>query len=280
MTDAPNADQDDYWNGRAGQTWAQLQTLMDRQLEPLGLEAQRVLNPKPGERLIDIGCGSGQTTLALAQAVGPQGSVLGLDLSRPMLDVAEKRAEAAGLPATFAARDVQTAQWDQAYDGAYSRFGVMFFADPGAAFANIRKALKPGGRLAFVCWRPYDQNPWMAEPLKAAEAFLPPSPPSDPTAPGPFAFADPERVRGILAGAGFVDVEIAPFDTGVGSGDLEDAMLVAQRIGPLGAAIRENPEAAPKVLEAVRPVLETYVQPDGRVLMPAAVWIVSAKSPR
>lgn len=276
MTEAANAAQDEYWNGRAGQTWAELQDLLDRQLEPLGLEALRALDPKPGERLLDLGCGSGQTTLALAKAVSPGGRVLGLDLSRPMLDVAEARARDAGLPVAFAASDVQTAAWAEIWDGAYSRFGVMFFSDPDAAFANVAKALKPGGRLAFVCWRPFAENPLFFAPIQAAEHLLPPSAPSDPAAPGPFAFADPRRVRGILENTGFARITIEPFDAEIGGGTLDQAMTLAQRIGPLGAALRENPHLAPKALGAVRSAMESYLQPDGRILMPAAVWIVAA----
>jgi len=202
-----------------------------------------------------------------------------LDLSKPMLAVAEGRAKAAGLPAAFAARDVQATGWDRAYDAAFSRFGVMFFADPDAAFANIAKALKPGGRLAFVCWRPYAENPMFHAPIQAVEHLLPPAAPSDPTAPGPFAFADPDRVRAILQGAGFTDIAIAPFDTPISAGNLEDAMIVAQRVGPLGAALRENPDVASKVLDIVRAVLEQHLQPDGRVAFAAAVWIVRAQKP-
>jgi len=164
-----------------------------------------------------------------------------------------------------------------AFDAAFSRFGVMFFADPVAAFANIRRALKPGGRLGFVCWRPLFENPWMLEPMQAALPFLPPPPPMDPTAPGPFAFADAERVRGILAGAGFSAIQIEPFDTRIGGSSVEQTLTLAFRVGPLGAALREHPELAEQVAEAVRARLAPYDTPGG-VLMPAATWIVQARN--
>lgn len=267
-----NAGQIDYWNATAGQTWAAFQTQLDRQLEPLGAEAMRVLAPAPGERILDIGCGCGQTAQALAARVGSSGAVLGVDISEPMLAVARQR----GSAAQFRLADAQGADLGEAaFDAAFSRFGVMFFSDPVAAFANIRRAVRPGGRLTFVCWRPLSENPWMYVPLEAARPALPPLAPPEPGAPGPFAFADPDRVRGILTGAGFGAVEIAAFDTPIGSGGLEETMALTFRVGPLGSALRENPELAAAVSNLVKPAVAAYLTPQG-VMMPAAVWIVSA----
>ena len=277
MTGA-NAAQEEYWNGRAGHTWAEFQVILDAQLEPLGREAQRVLAPRPGERVLDVGCGAGQTSLALAEAVAPRGEVLGADLSQPLLDVARARAD--GLTVRFEIADAQTSDFGgEPFDAIYSRFGVMFFADPVAAFANLKKALKPGGRLAFVCWRSFDENDLMRAPLDAALPFIPPPAPSDPTAPGPFAFADPERIRAILTGAGFAEVRITPFDAMIGGGDVDNALTLALRIGPLGATLRENPDRVPEVTDAVREALVKRQSADGRVLLPAAIWIVQATRP-
>jgi SAM-dependent methyltransferase len=275
----PNAAQIDYWNATAGQTWALFQDHLDRQLEPLGLKALETLAPKAGERVADIGCGCGRTTLQLAERVGATGAAVGLDISRPMLEVARRRAEAAGLAqARFVEADAQTADLDAgAFDAVFSRFGVMFFTDPAAAFANIRRAIKPGGRLAFVCWRPFLDNPWMRAPFEAAQPFLPPSPPPDPTAPGPFAFADAGRVRAILEQAGFEQIAIDPFDASIGGGDVDETVSLAFKVGPLGAALREHPDAAPAVTEAVRAAVSRRLTPSG-VLMPAAVWIVQART--
>ena len=275
---APNAAQIDYWNAVAGETWSRMQEQLDRQLEPLGLEAARVLAAQPGERILDIGCGCGQTTLALAERVGAAGAVTGVDISRPMLGVARGRPVPAGAATPrFNEADVQTADLGAgAYDAVFSRFGVMFFADPAAAFANIRGALKAGGRMTFVCWRPMAENLWMRLPLEAALPLLPPLPPPDPTAPGPFAFADPDRVRGILTQAGFSDIEIQPFDARIGGGTLDETVAMTFRIGPLGAALRDNPDAAPKVAAAVRQAVSAYETGDG-VMMPAAVWVVRAR---
>jgi SAM-dependent methyltransferase len=180
------------------------------------------------------------------------------------------------LPVVFRTLDAQTGALGQAvFDAAFSRFGVMFFNDSVSAFANIRRSLKPSGRLAFVCWRALAENAWMLAPLQAALPLLPPMAPPDPTAPGPFAFADAGRVRSILSQAGFNAVTISPFDTLIGSENVEQALKLALRVGPLGKALREHPAIKDDVAVAVRTTLSKYVTPRG-VKMPAAVWIVSA----
>lgn len=277
-TASPNAAQIAYWNELGGRTWAELNDRLDRQIEGVGRAAIEALAPKPGERILDVGCGGGQTTLLLAERVGPTGSVVGADISRPMLELAWRRGE--GLPnVQFRQADAQVEDFGAgAFDGVFSRFGVMFFADPKAAFANLRSALKPGGRLAFACWRAAAENPLMTAPMAAAAHRLPPLPPSDPTAPGPFAFADPDRVRGILEGAGFRDVKVEPLDLPLGGNTLEEALTLALRIGPLGARLREQPELAPSVTADVREALARH-EKDGRVWMPGAIWIVTARAP-
>lgn len=279
-TEAANAAQVEYWNAQAGQTWATFQDKLDRQLEPLGETAMDALAPQPGERIIDIGCGSGQTTLALAARVGDGGRVEGVDISVPMLEVARQRA-AAHPNIDFREADAQTHAFPAGMaDGVFSRFGVMFFGDPTAAFTNIHKALRPGGRLAFVCWRPLKFNDWMTLPLKAAVeggGIEPPAPPADPLAPGPFAFADPDRVRGILGDAGFKDVEIKPHDAMIGGNPLDESVELALRVGPLGALLRENPDKRDQVVGAIRDLLAKHVGPDG-VRLPGAVWIVTARA--
>ena len=278
MSDAPNAQQATYWNEAAGPTWARLQSPLDRQLAPLGRAAMAALAPRPGERILDIGCGAGETSLQLAQAVAPGGEVVGADISGTLLEVARKRSEGlAGL--SFVEADAQTHPFAPAqFDALFSRFGVMFFADPPAAFANIQRALKPGARLAFVCWRSMPENPVMTLPMLAALPFLPPPAPPEPGAPGPFAFADPERIRAVLTAGGFQDVQIAPHDEKVGGGDLDTVVAMALQVGPLGGMLRENPDKREAVIAAVRAALVPHDGPDG-VKLDSATWIVTARKP-
>jgi SAM-dependent methyltransferase len=278
--DAPdtNADQIAYWNDFAGQTWFELQDLLDVQLEPLGRRVIEALAPRAREQVLDVGCGCGQTTLALGGLVGPDGRAVGVDISRPMLEIARRRAEIA--PQTvFLEADAQTYAFEPAtFDAIHSRFGVMFFEDPTVAFANLRGALKPGGRMAFICWRSPAENPVMSLPMAAAAKFLPAAEPPTPGAPGPFAFADAERVRGILGDAGFIDVAIAPQDMPAGGNSLDDTVRLALRVGPLGRQLHQYPTARGEVIEAIRHALGQHLL-DGRVLLPSATWIVTARNP-
>ena len=273
----PNAAQISYWNDSAGPTWVAEQDTLDAELRPWGEKAMAALAPKAGERLIDVGCGCGTTTLALAERVGPGGQVLGGDISAPMLAVARRRAEQAGLAqATFAQVDAQTYQFEPA-DGVFSRFGVMFFADPVAAFANLRAALTSRGRVAFVCWRAPAHNPWVTVPMAAIAPLLPEAPPAPPPgAPGPFAFADRDHVLGILRGAGFARVEIEAHDLKTGWGDLEASTRLALSIGPAAATLRQHPQLADKFTQAVRAALAPFATPEG-VRLDASAWIARAE---
>ena len=205
--------------------------------------------------------------------------MVGVDISAPMLEVALHRSRAnPSLAVTFRQVDAQTDDLGRGpFDAAFSRFGVMFFSDPEAAFANIRKSLKPGGRLVFICWRSLAENPWMQAPLLAALPFIPPVAPPDPTAPGPFSFAAPDRVRGILANAGFHSVAINPLDARIGGADVERTLNLSLKMGPLGAVLREHPELTVVVADAVRDMLSAHLTPSG-VVMPAATWIVTGQS--
>jgi len=271
-----NAAQFEYWNDQTGRTWAELQGLLDRQLAPLGARAMAALGVQPGARVLDIGCGCGDTSVSLAARVAPDGAVVGVDVSAPMLAVARGRtADLAHL--TFLQADAQVAAFGPPFDAAFSRFGVMFFADPTAAFRNIRAALRPGGRLGFVCWRQPAENLWMTAPLGAALRHVPAPPPDDPDAPGPFAFARADRVRAILVGAGFAQVQIEACDMAIGGFDLETALRLALRVGPLSRLLREAGAQPEAITDSVRETLRGYLTPNG-VLMPSATWIVTAEA--
>ena len=278
-----NADQAAYWNGPGGQAWASQHESVDPLIRPIGLAAADRLSDLAGKRVLDVGCGCGETTLALAERVGPAGSVLGADISATLLGVAEAAARAAGArQVRFQNVDAQTGAFDGApFDAAFSRFGVMFFADPPAAFANIRRAMKPDATLAFACWRAMEKNPFIALPMMAAAPLLPANPPPPPNAPGPFAFADGDRLAGILAAGGFSGVDIDPLDLLLGAEPLEERVASALRIGPLAGALRaaDADEALMgRVAEAVRRALEPHLGEDGLVKLPAAAWIVTARA--
>jgi SAM-dependent methyltransferase len=277
-----NAEQRAYWNEHGG-VWVAQQERLDRQIGPHGERALALLAPRPGERVLDLGCGCGDSALALARAVSPGGEVLGLDVSEPMLARARERAAEAGLAnLRFDAADVQTAALPpDSFDAAFSRFGVMFFADPPAAFRNVRAALRTGGRLAFVCWRPAAENDWVRIPALAVATIVPLPPPPAEGAPGPFSFGDAERVRGILAAAGFtgVHIEAANLPMAPGGGDLDEAASLFLEIGPVAGALREQgapPGLRERARLAVRAAFEPHVR-NGRVELASAVWLVQAR---
>jgi SAM-dependent methyltransferase len=253
---------------------------LDDMLEPFGRAARERAKLAPGERVLDVGCGVGQTTLELARAIGPSGSVLGIDISTPMLEKARERARAAGLAnVRFENADAQTHAFTPGgVDVLYSRFGVMFFVDPTAAFANLAKALRPGGRVSFVCWQALAENAWMRESLGAVLKHVAPPPPPAPDAPGPFAFADAARVRGILEKAGLRNVRHEAF-TGKLSlgGTLDEAAAFALEIGPASRLLAEATEVKRSAAIAeLRNALQAHLTRDG-VALGFAAWLVTAE---
>ena len=280
-----NAEQIRYWNEAAGPKWVALHKVIDAQIAPLGERAMDRAGIAPGERVIDVGCGCGDTTIALARRVGPAGLVLGIDISAPMLERAAETARAEGLAnVRFENADAQTHRLPPgAFDVVYSRFGIMFFADPVAAFANLRAALRPGGRLAFVCWQALRENPWLFLALQAAAQHLTLPPPPAPDAPGPFSLADPERVRDIVARAGFERIALEDLRTALtlgGGGTLDQAVrFLTEGVGPVSSILREaDPALRPTVAAAVRAAIAPFHTPEG-VRLSSAAWIVTALAP-
>ena len=276
----PNAEQIEYWNRQAGPKWVSANAQLDDMLEPFGRAARERAKLAPGERVLDVGCGVGQTTLELARQVGPSGSVLGVDISTPMLERAQERARAAGLRnVRFENADAQThAFTPNSVDVVFSRFGVMFFVDPIAAFTNLARALRPGGRVSFVCWQAMLENAWMRESLTAVLKHVPPPAPADPHAPGPFAFADAARVRGILERAGLRDVRHQPLTGNLSLGaSLDEAAAFAVEIGPASRLLKEAPEAKrAAAIAELRKALEAHATRDG-VALGYAAWLVRAE---
>ncbi|HEX4303873.1 MAG TPA: class I SAM-dependent methyltransferase [Rhizomicrobium sp.] len=279
MTDQANADQIKFWNGPAGDKWAKFQSDMDRNLADVTAALVPFAAAGPGMRVLDIGCGAGQTSYLLAEAVGPAGHVTGVDISAPLLAAARARPGAAR-NADFIEADAAFHPFKPEYDLVFSRFGVMFFDDPNAAFANIRKALRPGGRLAFACWRPAAENQWVTVPAGAARDLLPPQPAPDPLAPGPFAFADPERIAKILSGAGFHTVRTQRLDGVMNFGpSAEEAAFQMTNLGPLSRALGdvEDESVRERIRAAVQAAFET-IRSDGVIKPAIACWLVGASA--
>jgi SAM-dependent methyltransferase len=274
-----NQDQVDFWNGRMGHEWVVLQERMDANLSAIHQALMPFAAPQTGETVLDIGCGTGTTSMALADAVGPHGRVTGLDISREMLGLAKQRGQGrANL--SFVEADASQAAFQPEYDLLFSRFGVMFFDDPVAGFANLRKAAKSGGRIAFACWRTPQENLWASAPMAAAKPLLPDMPPPDPLAPGPFAFADAGRVRAILEQAGFRDARLEKFDGLMDMGrDLDLTAAQMLRIGPVARATGDLDEAIKtKIIAAVRDALGRFIHADGSIAPPVACWMVAARA--
>ncbi len=277
-----NTAQAEFWNGAPGRRWRDHQERHDLMLRPVSDLILPAAAARPGERIVDVGCGCGELAAALAERVAPEGNVLAVDISEPMLALARELAPA-GLPLRFAKADATTYAFDPgAADLVFSRFGVMFFADPAHSFANLRRALKPGGRLVFACWREAKKNLWAIAPLREAKRHTPPLPETGPEDPGPFSFGDEARVRRILHAAGFADVSLTAhdlkIDIAIGRG-LDSAVETAMSAGPTSRLLADESEAVRAAAEAdIRKMLATHLVGDS-VPLDGAIWVVTAKNP-
>jgi SAM-dependent methyltransferase len=273
-------DQAKLWNGPAGQAWVEAQELLDGMFELFERMLVEPIEEDSGARVLDIGCGTGATTLAAARRVGPRGRAVGIDLSEPMIALARERASRAGSNATFICADAQTYSFEPAtVDRFISRFGVMFFEDPVRAFANLRRAATDDARLDLAVFRSPAENPFMTAAERAAAPYLPGLPPRRPDAPGQFAFADRERVGRILEQGGWARIEIDPIDVPCvfPARELERYMT---RLGPVGLAMQQVDAATrDEVVAAVRAGFDPFVQGDD-VRFTAACWRVCARGAR
>jgi ubiquinone/menaquinone biosynthesis C-methylase UbiE len=237
---------------------------------------------QPGERILDVGCGCGATTIAFAGRVAPDGFVLGIDISAPMLARARQIAPQ-GLPLDFVLADATVHSFAPAgFDLLVSRFGVMFFADPVVSFTNLRRALRPAGRVAFACWREPRDNPWMMTALQAVYQHVPKMPRPEPEDPGPFSFAAQERVHRILVQAGFSGIAMEPcdlsLDVAIGRG-LEAAVEGALEIGPASRALEGAPgEVRAAAKDSIRDALAPFVRGQS-VPLAGSIWLVTARAP-
>lgn len=274
------------WNGQSGERWVTYQARLDAMMAVFGQAAIEAAAPATGERVLDVGCGAGASSLDLAARVGAGGHVLGVDISEPLIGRARALAPP-DKPALFQVADASSADLPEGtFDILFSRFGVMFFDDPTATFAHMRRALKPGARVAFVCWRSMAENDWVRLPMGAIKGIVPPMAPPHPEAPGAFSFGDQGRVERILTAAGFTDVAIAPFDASIpfGTGETRDAALdeavaMTIEVGPLARAlVDQTADVRARASAAVR---ASFAGCPGErsVMINGATWIVTARNP-
>ncbi len=250
--------------------WAEAYELIDLQLSPLGLRAIETLDLGAGDIILDIGCGAGQTLLQLAERVGAEGRVIGVDVAPLLLEIASRRTEPLSQVRLIQADAQSLDLSSESTDAVFSRFGVMSFDDPVAAFANFRRILRPSGTLAFTCWRSLEDNELDHLPLSAAGL-------QSSVDESPFSFADPEYIRGILEAAGFEEIVIQSHDEKVSSGDLDAMSWVLLKVGPLGKIVRENPALRATAEPLLRKTLAALGDAS-RVELLASVWIVTARA--
>jgi SAM-dependent methyltransferase len=273
-----NEEQTTLWNGVAGRAWVEMQALLDQVMQPFErLLADAVARRRPA-RLLDVGCGTGATTIAAARAIGSGGACVGVDVSEPMIELARTRAERERAGATFIRADAQTHAFGPlAFDMIISRFGVMFFEDPLAAFANLRRAAARDAELRVLTWRGPAENPFMLVAEGAAAPLLPDVPARDPNGPGQFAFAEPRRVERVLDDSGWTNVEIRSVDVGCRFPASELVRWFTQ-LGPLGRVLHQaEASARSRVIESVRSAYDPYVHGD-EIRFDAAAWLVVARS--
>jgi SAM-dependent methyltransferase len=271
--------QSEYWNTEGGARWVRTQPLMDALFARHGEIAMDAASLDRGESVLDVGCGCGDTTLTVARRVGLRGTVVGVDISAPMLEQAERRVATERLPnVRFELGDVATHPLpEQHFDAVISRFGIMFFEDPPAAFGRIHRALKRGGRFAAVCWRRPDDNPWITTPRDAVAPFVKLNP-VDPAAPGPFSLASNDRVHSLLAGAGFDAIRIEPLDLPLTFGRTEDeAAKLLVLLGPVGRALsEETDEVRIRAIAAIATSIAPF-RHGSYIEIASGAWLVTAR---
>jgi SAM-dependent methyltransferase len=275
--DRPRGDeQAALWNGESGCAWVELQEVLDRMLEPWTQVLLDSVDVGPNGHVLDVGCGTGATTLEIAGRLGQQGLSVGVAISAPMLAAARIRAEQTGRSAQFVLGDAQTYPFEPAqFDAVISRFGVMFFVDPVEAFTNLYRAARRGAQLRFLAWRGGADNPFMTTAERAAAPLLPELPARDPAGPEQFAFADPSRVQKLLDQSGWSEIDIRSVDVACTLPENELMRYVAS-MGPVARVLSQtDDETRVRVLDAVRDAFGPFVH-DGEVRFTAGCWLVAA----
>jgi SAM-dependent methyltransferase len=280
-----NADQIEFWNGEHGRSWARYADIVDIMFAEITDAILDAASVGIGDRVLDLGCGSGGTTLVAAERVTIIGSVTAIDISAPMIEHARARAaQAAKTDAhnlTFVMGDASSYPFvENSFDAVVSRLGSMFFEDPEETFQRIAPAIKPGGRIALGVWRGPRENLWAMAPVSATRDFLAMPPRPGPEDPGPFSFADPDRVRPILMAAGLKEIDFTPLDYRIPLGrTLEEALNFTLEMGPLSAPLAAvTGDSRAKAIDTISGVLKDNQDDDGVVRLAGACWIVTARA--
>jgi SAM-dependent methyltransferase len=270
-------EQKELWNGAAGRAWVDAQAVLDRLFTPLEVRLVEAVTATSAHTVLDVGCGTGSTTLAMARALAPHGRTIGVDISEPMIALARARAAEERAPSEFICADAQTHAFDpRSVDMITSRFGVMFFSDPVQAFSNLRRAARSDAQLRLIVWRSAEENPFMTTAERAAAPLLPDLPPRRPDGPGQFAFANRDHVQSILETSGWLGIDFQRLDV-VCTLEEEDLARYATRLGPVGMFLQNADEdTRARIAHAIRSAYDPYVH-GGEVRFTAACWMVSAR---
>ena len=269
-----NIEQAEYWNGRMGDAWTSVEHYIDQLLEPLSSQAIALAKVKSDDVVLDVGCGCGTTSLQIARTAK---RVLGVDISHKMIDQAQEKTRD---NLSFSVADAADESFERAYSLLFSRFGVMFFAEPISAFANLRKAMSDNGRMAFLCWQAPPLNPWMSIPGAAIQPYLPAdTPPPDPQAPGPFTFGDANYAKSVVESAGFHDFTYQPIEADLFLGQtLDEVMAFQTQVGPLSALLASaDAETGQQAMTALEEALRDHMTPDGLTLPAAAALLMATR---
>lgn len=275
-----------FWNETLAPKFVKYRHIMEGGLSRHSDVVMPLLDVRPGDRVLDVGCGFGDTAMALGRRVGTKGAVLGVDCCDAFLDIARSRPERMFLPnVRFENRDAETYLGDAEYDYVFARFGTMFFANPVAGLRTMRKALKPGGRMAHIVWRKREDNPWVFDARDVVRKFLPPPGPDAQTCgPGPFSMADEATTRAQMEAAGFTDIAFRRIDAKVNVGrDIEDAVCFQLAIGPAGETYREagalGEARRAEIVLALSELFEGVIEREGGLWMDSSSWLISARAP-
>ena len=277
MMSTPSDEQTRRWNSAPGLAWVEMQAVLDQTYAPLETLLVDAVAAVSAARVLDVGCGTGATTLAVARRLAPKDGCVGVDISEPMIAAARARAERERLQATFICANAQEHAFDPGrVDMLISRFGVMFFDDPVRAFANLRRAGRSGVELRCIAWRSAAENPFMTTAERAAAPLLPNLPPRTPDAPGQFGFANAQRVHGILKDSGWTGIDLQPLDV-VCTFPEKELVRYLTRIGPVSLALQDaDDDARARVIETIRPAFDPFVH-GADVRFVAACWMIGAR---